>query len=142
MNRFHRPLFWVPCLTCMTALLGFTGCMPVKQTIVPAVRGRVISFDGKPVPGADVELFRKPDSVGRPFDVEFRCDANGDFSYAGEHRWVIWIIVGDLFPETVQVQARHAGLTSQVRDLKLNTELKVLGLGPERVHDLGQLTIE
>jgi hypothetical protein len=122
-------------------LLSCSGCIPAKFTEIPALKGRVVGLDGRPAPAASVHVSRKPDTPGAPFELLLQTDSNGEFTYGGKQRWVLWILIADLFRGVVQVQARHGDGASPLRDVEYVTEVKALGLGKPQYHDVGELRV-
>ena len=137
--RGHRR--WVM-LIGAALVVGLGGCVPARMTEVPAVAGRVVGIDGRPVPGATVSVARKPGTSGTPFGpFELVSGADGTFAFDGRSRWILWIMVADPFMETVVVEARAGGGRSAPREITYSSEVVTLGLGKQPRHDVGDLNV-
>jgi hypothetical protein len=128
-----------PYLTAFLALAPTCGCIPATMTEIPAVTGRVVGLDDRPLPGARVEMSRKPDTGGPPFDIILMSDADGRFKYEGRGRLILWCPMADRLRETVQVQASAAGGNSLPQEFTYLTEVRFLK--EAWVHEIGDVHV-
>jgi hypothetical protein len=85
----------------LLALLGAAGCLPIPHTttIAPAIDGRFVDEDGRPVPGARVALSTESsDSTCTSPASTTTTDAEGRFAFAATRQRERWLVlIGDTF---------------------------------------------
>jgi hypothetical protein len=96
----------------LSAVLHLSGCLPATWTVVPEVKGRVVTATGEPAAGAKIRIVPADDSSeGR--SVEVTADGRGQFRRAEETQWtmVLLLPLDAIAPEFVAT-ASHAGRQS------------------------------
>jgi len=140
LKGFAAIVYWVGV---SLAACGACGCMPAVVTTVPALSGRVVNSQGRPVSGATIEVSEKPGSQGRARvgSRTFTADAEGRIERPEERKWMLHMIPGDVYGPTLQVKATANGVESVPREVSVAPGVRLFGLGsPQRV-DVGELRL-
>jgi hypothetical protein len=98
-------------------MLLLAGCLPATWTIMPAVRGRVVTATGAPAAGATVRIVE----AGAPSEiasaVEVNAGADGRFVRAEETRWtIVPLLPLDAIAPRFIATASRAGVESDPKE--------------------------
>ena len=96
----------------LAGLVHLGGCLPATWTVVPEVRGRVVTATGQPAPGAKV-VISPAETSSKTRALQVRADARGEFRQREKTRWtIVPFLPLDAYAEEFIATASHAGLES------------------------------
>lgn len=99
--------------TVSIATILLAGCVPATCTVVPEVRGRVLTQAGQPVADARVKISSEAPSSDQPA-VEATTDAHGQFHRNEQTRWtIVPLIPLDAIAREFTATASYAGSESE-----------------------------
>jgi hypothetical protein len=132
------------CIVPAVLLTFAAGCLPATTTVVPGVRGRVVTLDGRPVSGATVSVVSAdPESGGPAFEVTTKRD--GGFHRRAQTRWVmaVFLPAHAMRPKFIAT-ARHGHFDSHPETFGGDYLIYVhfFGVGKAESFDLGDLVLE
>ena len=114
------------------------GCLPATFVRTPAIRGRVLDADRKPVAGAVVRV--RETSNGSSDVDQIMTDTEGRVSRAATSNWIIYFLSQDRWFPRYTLTASTGKSSSTPIEFK-GGQVKPFGLGRSMVIDIHDLCI-
>ncbi len=127
----------VALISLVFAITFLSGCMPAYFVRVPALEGRVIDVQGKPIASAMVMVQSLEDPPAEI--VRLKTGADGRFFRADEGSWGVLIAGMDFINEAYRIKATSGDRTSADRDFS-GGWAKILGIG-DSVQNFGDIPL-